>query len=97
MPCFPSCAVLAPSATIAAATRRKSIANLRPVGEHSGALVEKFGLQGQQLGEVGDGLRCQAFQRLGNLGRDATLVRRACHAAAGIQPAAPCGTSLDTV
>ncbi len=61
-----------------------------------GALVEKFGLQGQQLGEVAMGAVLKHSSDW-NLGREATLSSGLSPLTPGITMQRACGTSLDTI
>ena len=61
-----------------------------------GALVEKFGLQGQQLGEVAMGAVLKHSSDW-NLGREATLSSGLSPLTPGITLQRACGTGLDTV
>ena len=61
-----------------------------------GALVEKFGLQGQQLGEVAMGAVIKHSSDW-NLGREAALSSGLSPLTPGITMQRACGTSLDTI
>lgn len=61
-----------------------------------GALVEKFGLQGQQLGEVAMGAVIKHSSDW-NLGREATLSSGLSPLTPGITLQRACGTSLDSI
>ena len=61
-----------------------------------GALVEKFGLHGEQLGEVAMGAVLKHSSDW-NIGREATLSSGLSPATPGITLQRACGTSLDTV
>ncbi|AXA84922.1 acetyl-CoA C-acetyltransferase [Lysobacter oculi] len=61
-----------------------------------GALVEKFGLQGKQLGEVAMGAVIKHSSDW-NLGREATLSSGLSPLTPGITLQRACGTSLDTI
>ena len=61
-----------------------------------GALVEKFGLHGQQLGEVAIGAVIKHSSDW-NLGREATLSSGLSPLTPGITPQRACGTSLDSI
>jgi len=61
-----------------------------------GALVEKFGLHGQQLGEVAMGAVIKHASDW-NLGREATLSSGLSPLTPGITMQRACGTSLDTI
>src|SRR5512132_1479068 len=61
-----------------------------------GALVEKFGLQGEQLGEVAMGAVLKHSSDW-NLGREATLSSGLSPLTPGITMQRACGTGLDTI
>src|SRR5689334_139231 len=61
-----------------------------------GAVVEKFGLQGQQLGEVAMGAVLKHSSDW-NIGREATLSSGLSPLTPGITLQRACGTSLDTI
>ena len=61
-----------------------------------GALVEKFGLHGQQLGEVAMGAVLKHSSDW-NIGREAALSSGLSPSTPGITIQRACGTSLDTV
>ena len=77
-------------------TAYSDVGNLGMSVRTLGALVEKFGLHGQQLGEVAMGAVIKHSSEW-NLGREATLSSGLSALTPGITLQRACGTSLDSI